>query len=134
MVEINGDGMATCFLNHADIRNAVRLGQNLMRGYLPRHLVLTTLKVLLLAARVPVVFKNAICAGSGVLFAGPESALASTIDASVKESIAHDPIALPEVCQRLSTTFQSLTRRLNDLHQDSTTYMKIDFRNLKCSI
>jgi len=47
--------------------------------------------------------------------AGPETALASTIDVGVEEIIVHAGTPRPGACKWPSTIFQSLTRRLNDL-------------------
>jgi len=47
--------------------------------------------------------------------AGPETALVSTIDGGVEEIIVRGRTPRPGACKWPSTTFQSLTRRLNDL-------------------
>jgi len=47
-------------------------------------------------------------------FAGPETALASTIDAETEESFAPDKTARP-------VGWKDLVRIINHFHQDSTT-------------
>ena len=48
-------------------------------------------------------------------FAEPETALPATIDPAHEGKVVRREIARPGACQRPPTTFQSLTRRLNDL-------------------
>jgi len=48
-------------------------------------------------------------------FAGPETALASTIDPEVESKIVRGKTTRPAACQNASTTFQRLPPRLNDL-------------------
>jgi hypothetical protein len=55
-------------------------------------------------------------------FAGPETALASTIAGEVVSKVIAAKFARPGASQSRSTTSQSLTDNFNDLHQDSTTY------------
>jgi hypothetical protein len=51
-------------------------------------------------------------------FPGPETALASTIDAAAGENIVRYKTARPGACQAPSTNCQPLARRLNDLQKD----------------
>src|SRR5579859_5435938 len=55
-------------------------------------------------------------------FPGSETALGSTIGRPVEGIIAGVITLRPAASQGPSTTFQSLTRRLNDLHEGSTAY------------
>jgi hypothetical protein len=54
-------------------------------------------------------------ASPGIPFPGPETALAATIEAALKESSIHEKTTRPGACQAPPTTFQRLARRLNDL-------------------
>jgi hypothetical protein len=55
-------------------------------------------------------------------FAGPETALAATIVAGGDPEFIGDQIARPGARPGPSTTFQSLTRRLNDLRELVTRF------------
>ncbi len=54
--------------------------------------------------------------------AGPETALAATIVTLVESFFVRFEIVRPGASQRGFTNFQSLTPRLNDLHEPSMTY------------
>ena len=70
-----------------------------------------------------------------MLFPESERALESTIDDSVEETIVGFRILRPAACQGPSTTFQSLTRRLNDLHEGSIAYREnLRLRGLFCKV
>jgi len=60
-------------------------------------------------------------------FPEPETALASTIGCEDEAEVIREKIVRLRACYTPPTTFQSLTRRLNNLHQDSTTYEAGEF-------
>jgi len=55
-------------------------------------------------------------------FAEPETALAATIDVAGDPTLIAGKIIRPAACAGPSTTFQSLTRRLNDLRELVTRF------------
>jgi hypothetical protein len=56
-----------------------------------------------------------------MLFATPETTLASTIGPEDEESFMRERTIRPAACEGPPTTFQSLTRRLNNLKADAVS-------------